>query len=364
MAAFEINYISGKEDIDRADRFSVILKSTFIDFSNLTAKFSKYITAYKANTLADVRFNMYSLIGLPDNSYIEFYQQTRLNREVIWRTFSQRFDTFGDETLSIEPGNSIFFRYRFGAQKFPGIEENKIHLQVKHEYILHCILKLMPLKDLFPEYAFTWKFNLWNRDSNLRPNDHLLREANNGVAATFVLYGSSDPVIMIRILTELLRLFPNDAEMGVMDLNATDTLTAGHVRLNHMISYASTDRGSLIKRIEANVAKFPEAPTMLPPWIGAMAESCSADTKEAVNKESQLYIGMDVCDAEGKPIDYERMCNTAPRTKAQSYCYMPVALIDPRTIRRSGGSKTQRGGSKTQRRGYKLRRNTRRMKRV
>jgi hypothetical protein len=136
--------------------------------------------------------------------------------------------------------------------------------------------------------------------------------------------------------------------MGLMDLNAPDTLTAGHVRLNHMISYASTDRDSLLKRLAANITKFPETPTVLPPWIGDMARSCSADTMAAVNKDSQLYIGMNVCDAEGKPIDYEQACNTAPRKKDQNYCYMPSTLLDPRPFRRAGGSRKRRTSRRKQ----------------
>ena len=347
MAGFSVGYISGEDDLLTNDRLPSLLRTKIIDFTPLRDAFGEYITQYRANTLADIRFNFYRLIGIPDNSYIIFSQQPMLNRELVRHTFNYRLVTPSDITL--EPSHSIFFRYRsaphLGAKPFPGFDGIKIHLQVKHEYILHCILKLLPLGDLFPEYSFVWKVNPWNRDSNPRPRDYALRAANYGVAATFVIYGSSDADIMKRLLTELVRLFPNEAEMGLMALHSTDTLTAGHVRLNHMISYANSDRGALIGRIKANIAKFPDAPTVLPPWISRMAAACTVDTMANINKGSQLYIGRDVCDAEGKPIDYEAICNKSPRTLDQSYCYRSADILNPQTVL-SGGA---RGRRKTRR---------------
>jgi hypothetical protein len=198
----------------------------------------------------------------------------------------------------------------------------------------------MTLKDLIPEYSFEWKFAPWNRDSKLRPNDHALRKANAGVAATFVIYISSDSSINKRILTELLRIFPNDEELGLMDIKSQDTLTAGHVRLNHMISYSGTDRGDIMKAIEADIASFPRAArAALPAWIGDMASDCSVDAMAHINRDSQLYLGLDVCDTEGKPINYAAICDTGPRTEDQTYCYMPPIVLDPRTLKKTGGSR-------------------------
>ena len=334
-ATHEINisYISGDEDMDRMDRIPTMYKSVCVNFENLIDKFSKYITAYKANTLTDICFNMYNVIGIPDNSYIQYDNQPDLIG-FVGTAIARNLDITDKTDLTIVGNNHVNFWYRKGKQAFPGFRVNKIHLQVKHEYILNCVMKLLHLKDICPEYDLQWKFTPWNRESNLRPNDHALREINNGVSGTFVIYGSSDPAIMTLILNELLRLFPNYAEMGLMELNNTHTLTVGHVRLNNMISYSSTDRASLTDQLAKDIAKFSDRPTCLPSWIGDMNRLCTADSKDVINKESQLYIGMDVCDAEGKQIDYERKCNTPPRTNDQNYCYMPETLIDPRTLRR------------------------------
>jgi hypothetical protein len=244
---------------------------------------------------------------------------------------------FADPYIAIGP--QIHFYYNEGKPDFADREVNKIHLQVRHEYILHCVLKLVGLARVFPENYVKWKFYLWNRDSNLMDGDVMLREANNGVAGTIVIYGSSDHAVQSRLLTTLLGMFPNHEEMGLMDVRDRATLTVGHIRLNKMISYSGTDRGQLIDRMKANIRSFPADPTVLPPWLRADAVCKEGGLR---NEESQLYIGMDVCDAEGKPIDYEARCNTAPRTLDQGYCYLPETVMDPRTIRRSGGSRKKK----------------------
>lgn len=349
-------YISGEDDLDTMERVRTLLKPVDIYWHPVRDAFARYMDQYTAGNLSDVRFNFYKVCGIPDNSYISFDDKVRLNTSLtVWTFWDYRNIFTEDRSLIIKPEHSIFFRYRFGTPRYPGFNKNKLHLQVKHEYILHCLLKLMTLKDLIPEYSFEWKFSPWNRDSKLRPNDHALRKANAGVAATFVIYISSDSSINKRILMELLRIFPNDEELGLMDTSSKDTLTAGHVRLNRMISYSGTDRGDIMKAIEADMANFSKAArAALPSWIDDMASACSVGTMADINRDSQLYLGLDVCDKEGKPINYASICDAGPRTEDQTYCYMPPIVLDPRTVKNAGGSrKTKRkGGRRKLRRRY------------
>jgi hypothetical protein len=312
-----------------------------IDLAPVKTAFDQYIDHYGKGTLADIRFNFYNLLTIPENSYISFPFQPMLNRAILYEVFNTRGilnDVFGRPTY-VGISLQIHFYYNEGKPDFPGREVNKIHLQVRHEYILYCVLKLAGLAAEFRDRYIRWKFYLWNRDSNLIDGDVMLREANNGVAGTIVIYGSSDAAEQSRLLTTLLRMFPNHEDMGLMDVRDRATLTVGHVRLNKMISYSGTDRGRLIDRQKANILRFPAEPTVLPPWLRA-----DAVCKEGGlgNEESQLYIGMDVCDATGRPIDYTALCNTAPRTLDQGYCYLPETVMDPRSIGRSGGSRKTR----------------------
>ena len=348
----ELHYLPGTIPTTdmKALTSGMVVKS--IDLVPLIEAFARYMDEYEKGTLADIRLNFYSLLTISENSYISFPYQPMLNRAVFNEVFKARgilYRAFGDPFISI--AQQIHFMYNEGKPELIDKDVNKIHLQVKHEYILHCLLKLVGLASVVPDNCLRWKFYLWNRDSNLLADDILLREVNNGVAGTIVIYGSSDMAVQTTLLTELIRMFPNHEEMGLMELRGKATLTVGHIRLNKMISYSGTDRGRLIDRLKANIRSFPDAPTVLPPWLRSVCKEGGLG-----NEESQLYIGMDVCDAEGKPIDYEAKCNTAPRTLDQGYCYLPETVMDPRTIRRSGGSKTQRR--------YKPRRKTRIQKRT
>ena len=347
----ELQYLPGTIPTTSMNVLTSRLATKIIDLAPLKEAFDQYMDHYEKGTLADIRFNFYNLLPIPENSYISFPYQSMLNKavfNVVFKTRGMLNRAFGDPYISIDP--QIHFYYNEGRPDFAGRQVNKIHLQVKHEYILHCVLKLVGLARVFPANHLRWKFYLWNRDSNLLDGDVLLREANHGVAGTIVIYGSSDNAVQAALLTELLRMFPNHEEMGLMDVRDKPTLTVGHIRLNKMISYSGTDRGQLIDRLKANIRSFPVDPTVLPPWLRA-----DAVCKEGGlgNEESQLYIGMDVCDAEGRPIDYEALCNTAPRTLDQGYCYLPETVMDPRTIRRNGGSRGKK--RKTKRKTYKAR---------
>lgn len=347
----ELQYLPGTIPTTSMNALTSGMVTKIIDLAPLKAAFDQYMDQYEKGTLADIRFNFYSQLPIPENSYISFPYQSMLNKAVFNEVFKTRGmlnRAFGDPYISIDP--QIHFYYNEGRPDFAGRQVNKIHLQVKHEYILHCVLKLVGLARVFPANHLRWKFYLWNRDSNLLADDVLLREANHGVAGTIVIYGSSDTAVQSRLITELIRMFPNHEEMGLMDVRDKPTLTVGHIRLNKMISYSGTDRGQLIDRLKANIRSFPADPTVLPPWLRA-----DAVCKEGGlgNEESHLYIGMDVCDAEGRPIDYEALCNTAPRTLDQGYCYLPETVMDPRTIRRNGGSRGKK--RKTKRKTYKAR---------
>ena len=69
-------------------------------------------------------------------------------------------------------------------------------------------------------------------------------------------------------------------------------------------------------------------PYVMPSWIRGLQERCD-------NEASQLYIGKDICE-EGKPIDFETLCNTPFSAEEQAdpisrnYCYMSPDIMNPR----------------------------------
>jgi hypothetical protein len=335
----EITYVPAETPLDNSEG---MWATKNINIAALKSAIYNYIIG--RNTIKDpnviILFDAYAPLGLPIYSYISMDSLERLNSEVckILFNYADINTILGKPTIGTVK-NHIFFNYNMDKPQFPGYETNKIHLLVKHEYIFDCILRLTNFHTFFPDNRVTWKVYIWNKDSKLNPGDTVLREVNGGVAATFILYGSSNTDIMKKMIRKLLEFFPRDDIYGLMDLTGTDTITAGHVRINHMISYGSSDRGALLDARDANMKEFKKG-KVLPAWI---------KTLPCDNVLSQLYIGKDVCDSGGERFDLEALCNTEPNDAekkdpiSRNFCYMNPDTFDPRVLTASsGGGKTRR----------------------
>jgi hypothetical protein len=341
--AVSFHYVPASVDItsSRDNIFKRLTRYTTIDIRPLGVAFEKYMRA--KDSLEDVRFNFYEPLGLETHTFI-VSNHTQMNSLIISATFDRFSRMFGSPEIRAERGGqSIAFTHRDHYEDLPGKGPFKIHLQVKHEYILHCIIQLGTLCDSFStnpllrRHSLSWKVCLFNRPSysygidGFPHHDNGLKEINGGVAGTFVIYASSDAEITTFILRELLRVFHNE-EMGLMNIRSTESLTPGHIRLNSIISYANTDRNTMIGRLRRNITEFPDVPNTLPPWLATMAGECTPVKKDELNTESQRYLGMDICDDAGAGINYQTMCNTPPRTPEQKYCYMPELTLNPRML--------------------------------
>ena len=335
------HYVPADVDItsSRQNVFGPLNKYITVDIRPLGVAFESYMRSRPE----DVRFNFYEPLGLATHTFI-VSNHTQMNNLIIENTFNRFNQMFGAPEIRAERGGqSITFMHKDYYADLPGKGPFKIHLQVKHEYILHCIIQLGTLFNSFSthplliRYSLSWKVCLFNRPSysygidGFPHHDNGLKEINGGVAGTFVIYASSNAEITTFILRELLRVFNNE-EMGLMDVRSTESLTPGHIRLNSIISYANTDRNTMISTLRRNIAEFPEVPRTLPPWLATMAAECTPAKKDELNAESQRYLGMDICDGTGAGINYQTMCNTAPRTPEQKYCYMPALTLNPRML--------------------------------
>ena len=338
----EISYISAEKPLNdpilkTSEGQGLFKPPKVIDPNVLKTAITTYI-----KDKSETEFNFYEKIGLATYSYISLQSQISLN-EVVRQVFNEPDISAKLGSPRLIAQTQIYFQYNVDKPKFVGIDQNKIHLLVKHEYILKCILRLAGptgFHTLFPNNFSTWKVSIWNRDSNLQPGDTVLREVNGGVAATIVLYGSSEDGVMVDMIKWLLELFPEHETYGLMDIRGTDTLTAGHVRINRMMSYASSDRNALLDVRDANLKAFSTTIVRgVPSWVNDLP--CD-------NVLSQLYIGKDVCNSDGSRIDFNAICNTAPTDAekldpdSRNYCYMNRATFDPRVLTAiSGGRRTR-----------------------
>jgi len=259
--------------------------------------------------------------------------------------------------------NWINLTYRPEKPLFNGHAHNKIHLFVKHNYILYTVCKLAEYQENYPENSFLFKFQPFNYQSNLKVGHEGFRsiEINGGPMATVVIYATSDKALMKKLIEDIVRLFPDHDEIGLMDLEGDETLSPFNVRINKLVSYACTDRIEGLKRIEENISSlripttgYERSPfegrkpsnvwrapslkieTSRVPWFTHLQKSCGPDTHETVNKQSQLYLGIDACDSEGRPIDYTAKCNNLKYSDipdltkgVYKFCYLPKDTLAP-----------------------------------
>ena len=261
-----------------------------------------------------------------------------------------------------QQSNYIQYVYNRGHPMFEGSDQNKIHLFVKQEYILYAVLKIASLRihTVYPANRFIFKFQLFNRLSNLRPENTASYDIriDGGITPTIVIYASSDNGIMSRLLNLVLELFRGqEEEIGLMDDRGILKLSPFNIRLNNLVSYAAGDRGQSLDAMIRNIGNIRQyTEYTIPRWLTDMQSSCTATTRDEINRRSQLYIGVDACDEAGAAIDYAAKCREA-RTPDMKYCYLTknADMVDPRTF--VGGRRTSRMKRTKNKRSKKTRRN-------
>jgi len=294
------------------------------------------------------KYSFYDLLDIPPYSYVPIYTDIRYvlrNEDLLSKLlkyFILHFNYFKepDCTYYVRPNDiQLYFEYRVKTKPyFIGDDVNKIHLFVKHEYILYAALKVASLHRHFMENCFFFKFNLFNAASNLRPEDtELYRlKMNGGIAPTIIIYGSSDPAIMSKLLQLVLDLFPDHEELGLMDTTGIFKLSPFNIRLNTLVSYAAGDRGKSLNFMLANIGKkgtnvVRTPPYTIPKWFDDMTRDCTPATREDLNRRSQLFLGIDACNSDGSRIDYYEKCK-GTITEDKKYCYITRTgdTLDPR----------------------------------
>jgi hypothetical protein len=359
---------------------TIPLAKDFIFEKILNPGITTYISEYTANTLADIKFNLYDHFGLSRNVILSSQDKQKMNTWIlsIFKNIGIK-SIFGMDHICINTkdnqrkdwtkllnGNSyieadtakqnnnyephIYFLYNTSKPGFEGTSISKIHLMLKPDYILYCILKLTELHKRFPENRVTFKTDIFHKITPLNKTSIIL---NGGSVGSIIIYGSTNMDITKQIFRILFELFPNYDEMGDMNLTDLRTLTAGHVRINRMMSYAFTDRNKLLVHRDSDLQDFSKHTSLeLPPWIIAMQRECSAGEK--TNTESQLYIGKKICNEDGIPHNLLEICNSEPteiekeknmtgngallRIK-RNFCYMNPATIDPRELLAAAGGR-------------------------
>jgi len=319
-----------------------------VDLAPIRTKFGTALQTYEENEREKrpslFEFSFFTAFGIPPYSHIDVLGHFGVNWtpglkhsivQSILAPFNANFKN-PDNMHTTQRSNYISFIYHAHLPGFVGHELHKIHLFVKHEYIAYAILKLATLPANFLANKFIYKFQLFNRTSNLRPENTELHDirVDGGVVPTIVIYGSSDPAIMTQLLRLVMNLFPEHDRIGLMEDRGTMTLSPFNVRLNKLVSYAAGDRGRTLDAMLRNISNIDNyTEYTIPRWLLDLQRGCSADGREDVNRQSQLFLGIDACDESGAAINYTEKCKTR-RTPDMKYCYITKSpdMVDPRTF--------------------------------
>jgi len=346
------NYVTKKVTFDA---------SKFVVFNEVKTEFESS-AAVLHNSPSRFKFSFFDLLEIPPYSYISVRTggEKPINadlNETLLANYVLTFDIFKHpefRCMTMEDNIQVYCDYRSEKKgnkpDFVGSDSNKIHLFVKHEYILYTVLKIASLHTHFMKNRFVFKFSLFNATSNLRPEDKDMYNLalSGGISATIVIYGSSDSVIMSTLLRLVLGLFPDHEELGLMDTAGTLKLSPFNIRLNTLVSYAAGDRNTSCDLMLDNIGKIGSTPPYtIPKWFDDMRSKCTPATKDELNRQSQLFLGIDACNSDGSIIDYKKKCKEETITEDKKYCYITTTgdTLDPRTFikaRKMGGRRRSR----------------------
>jgi hypothetical protein len=144
-----------------------------------------------------------------------------------------------------------------------------------------------------------------------------------------------------------------------MDTTGTLKLSPFNIRLNTLVSYAAGNRNTstdlmLENIVNGKIGTRDDPPYTIPKWFDDMTKECTPAKKEDLNRQSQLFLGIDACNSDGSRIDYKKKCKEETITEDKKYCYITKTgdTLDPRTF--VGGGRPNKKHSK---RGRSKRRN-------
>ncbi len=182
----------------------------------------------------EYKFNLYETIDIPYLSYINDENYHNLIDNVFIPAFNKTF--LSSSKITSKPSKSdhfvfINFENKVGEPKFllkyrnTDIEKKyKIHLQIKHEYILYVILKLFNLYtcdlEFFKNNNFVIKFSLNSRTSNPLKEDTVLLsdELNGGALPSIIIYSNENKDDTKILIKHILNLFTSEEidKIGLM----------------------------------------------------------------------------------------------------------------------------------------------------
>jgi len=311
------------------------------------------------------RWSFYEPFGIPQysitNDCMKINYKTlfkRFNKRGNWQSYFRgtiRDNNILDNFFNNPPGTSAFNLFTEYSSKYRQMEQPnnlylitnwqlpntindkkdyKIHFCVKEEYVLYTLMKAISImnnrakektKKTGIEYRTTGKI-MTTLEYSIKPSQYM-----PGIINTYpsiVIYTSTDNAEEVKeILEEFIRAFPESEEIGLCELGDSQRIPYGNIRLNKLICFAKGDRAMKLNEVRSDIQYGRLSKKTIPPWILEMVNTCKQS--DEVNKRSQNFFGLNICDNNYSSILSESKCDIQP------FCYLSQSIdcLDPNTIK-------------------------------
>ncbi len=335
-----------------------------------------FLTPGDAKYYEKFRWSFYEPFGIPQYSFTDICM--KMNYRTLFKRFNKRGDwqsyfrgTIGNNTIldnffNNPPGTCAFnlfeeysSKYKHNRQpenlylmtnwQLPNTINDKvdykIHFCVKEEYALYVLMKAITImnnrakektKVTGIDYPSTGKI-ITDLVDSMYPS----KEYRSGVTyalPSIVIYTYTDKAEEVKeIIEEFIRAFPESEDIGLCELGEPERIPYGNIRLNKLICFAKGDRGMKLRTVIDDMFKKREKESYgsnyipvektIPPWILQMINKCKSS--DEVNKRSQHFFGLNICDDTYSTIVSENNCDIQP------FCYLSPTTdcLDPNTIK-------------------------------
>lgn len=316
----------------------------------------------------DYVWSLYDTLGIPEGSIIEDNSMNELVKYIVrpetplqCPSIPTRFWSISTPYLFISDARVNILHIPRGdgtvivRQHELHVEDNgtilpvqdiyKLHISVKHKYILYTVLKLAAFRATIQDIRpFQMKCLFNSRYSEISAeNTGLLNLAGNGGSVPpIVLYMNQNPANLYRIFQGANSLFSEEDRqtMGLMTTDYPLRIPPLNIRLNEMFAYALGDRNQKLSLYEKDAYEGKESACRLPGWL--LADMAHCDTP-AIRDALQTQFGRPVCDrvVEGVFQKYYKDGTADP------LCYLSLSahdMVRPNTllVKRGGKRRLQR----------------------
>ena len=388
MSLLNVNYREPNNafNVSKRHNYTSVAKCPIVKEEEIFANLSRIIMTMKEDpsflTPGDskyyekFRWSFYEPFGIPPYSFTNKCMQS--NYKNLFNRFNKSadknilddffnnspdtcvFDIFEENSVKYGQGKQVSNLFLITNWHLPNTINDeldyKIHFCVKEEYALYALMKAMTIMNNMAKEKTKVTGKEYRSSGKIMTKFEYTKNPFEQYSVIYIIpavviyTGTQNKEEVKIIIEEFIKAFPESEEIGTCELGDPQKIPYGNVRLNKLICYAQGDRTMKLEKVRFDIIRksfdgYTYVKT-IPPWIIQMRSKCdSPDEVDKVNKKSQHFFGVNICDAQ-----YEQLTN---QCTIQPFCYLSptTGLLDPTTLNiekptedASGSVPVNRGG--------------------